>query len=76
MDIDNFEFIKDGILQDNKPFIPIAEIKYIDWLRRSSSTKSAFAVVVEFTKPEDANKVIDEGLIWRSEVFQCELFDC
>ncbi|EXL90128.1 hypothetical protein FOIG_16598 [Fusarium odoratissimum NRRL 54006] len=63
------------ILQDNKPFIPNAEIKYIGWLMRSSSTKSASSVVVKFTRPEDANKVIDEGLIWQGEVFQCELYD-
>ncbi|KAI8395899.1 hypothetical protein FOFC_21429 [Fusarium oxysporum] len=75
MNMDNFELIRDGILQDNKPFIPNAEIKYIGWLTRSSSTKSASSVVVEFTRPEDANKVIDEGLIWQGEVFQCELYD-
>ncbi|EWZ77878.1 hypothetical protein FOWG_17750 [Fusarium oxysporum f. sp. lycopersici MN25] len=75
MDMDNFELIRDGLLQDNKPFIPTAEIKYIGWLTRSSSSKSASSVVVEFTRPEDANKVIDEGLIWQGEVFQCELYD-
>jgi hypothetical protein len=75
MDMDNFEPIRDGILQDNKPFIPNAEIKYIGWLTRSSSTKSASSVVVEFSRPEDANKVIDEGLVWQGEVFQCELYD-
>ncbi|KAF5669921.1 hypothetical protein FDENT_11387 [Fusarium denticulatum] len=75
MDMDNFELIRDGILQDNKPFIPTAEIKYIGWLTRASSAKSASSAVVEFTRPEDANKVIDEGLIWQGEVFQCELYD-
>ncbi|KAH6976507.1 hypothetical protein BKA56DRAFT_688277 [Ilyonectria sp. MPI-CAGE-AT-0026] len=75
MDMDNFEFIRDGLLQDNKPFIPTAEIKYIGWLTKSSSTKSASSIIVEFTKPEDANRVIDEGFIWQSEVFQCERYD-
>ncbi|KAM5350889.1 hypothetical protein ACJZ2D_017140 [Fusarium nematophilum] len=28
MDMDNFEFIRDGLLQDNKPFIPTAEINH------------------------------------------------
>ncbi|KAF1352958.1 hypothetical protein EJ07DRAFT_183162 [Lizonia empirigonia] len=28
--------------------------------------------VLEFTKPEDANRIIDEGLVWQGEVFQCE----
>jgi hypothetical protein len=32
-------------------------------------------IIVEFTTPEDANKVIDEGLIWQGEPFQCERYD-
>lgn len=72
MNTDDFEGTRDGLLQDNKPFIPNAEIKYIGWLTRSSPTKSASSIIVEFMKAEDANKIIDEGLIWQGEVFQCE----
>jgi hypothetical protein len=75
MDMERFEELRDGLLQDNKPFIPNAEIKYIGWLTRSSATKSASSVIVEFAKAEDANRIIDEGLIWQGEVFQCELYD-
>jgi hypothetical protein len=75
MDTDQFEDTRDNILQANKPFIPNAGIKYIGWLSRTSATKSASSVVVEFTRAQDANKIIDEGLIWQGEVFQCELYD-
>lgn len=33
------------------------------------------SVIVEFSRAEDANKIIDEGLIWKGEVFQCERYD-
>ncbi|KAG7419730.1 hypothetical protein Forpe1208_v003605 [Fusarium oxysporum f. sp. rapae] len=73
MDVERFEDMRDNILQENRPFIPNAGIKYIGWLTRTSATKSASSVIIEFTKPQDANKIIDEGLIWQGEVFQCEL---
>jgi hypothetical protein len=75
MDMDQFEETRDQILLDNKPFIPQAEIKYIGWLTRNAPTKAASSVVIEFSKPEDANKIIDEGLIWQGEVFQCERYE-
>ncbi|GJN78734.1 hypothetical protein PLIIFM63780_002243 [Purpureocillium lilacinum] len=71
MDMDHFDELRDGILQDNKPFIPNAEIKYIGWLTKSSSSKSTSSVIVEFARAEDANRIIDEGLIWQGDVFQC-----
>jgi hypothetical protein len=75
MDVERFEDMRDNILQENRPFIPNAGIKYIGWLTRTFATKSASSVIIEFTKPQDANKIIDEGLIWQGEVFQCELYD-
>jgi hypothetical protein len=75
MDMERFEDVRDSVLQDNRPFIPTAEIKYIGWLTRNSHTKMASSVVVEFTRAEDAKKIIDEGLIWQGEVFQCERYD-
>ncbi|KAM0267467.1 hypothetical protein ACHAQH_010107 [Verticillium albo-atrum] len=63
MDMDNFAQLSDELLQDNRPFIPTAEIKHITWLTRSAHTKSVSTIVVEFSKAEDANKIIDEGLI-------------
>ncbi|KDN71154.1 hypothetical protein CSUB01_12466 [Colletotrichum sublineola] len=75
MDMERFNEIRDDLLQDNKAFIPTAEIKYIGWLTRSASKKTASSIVVEFSKAEDANKLIDEGLIWQGQVFQCERYD-
>jgi hypothetical protein len=75
MDMDRFEETRDQLLLDNKPFIPQAEIKYIGWLTRNAPTKAASSVIIEFSRPEDANKIIDEGLIWQGEVFQCERYE-
>jgi len=75
MDMDRFKETRDQLLLDNKPFIPQAEIKYVGWLTRSAPTKAASSIVIGFSKPEDANKIIDEGLIWQGEVFQCERYE-
>jgi len=75
MNMEKFDEIKAELLHDNRPFIPNADIKYIGWLSRAASTKSASTIIVEFTNPEDANKIIDEGLIWQGEAFQCERYD-
>jgi hypothetical protein len=75
MDMDRFEELREQILLDNKPFIPQAEIRYVGWLTRNAPTKAASSIVIEFSKPEDANKIIDEGLIWQGEVFQCERYE-
>jgi hypothetical protein len=75
MEMDKFEEIVDNILRDNQPFIPRAEIKYVGWLTRNATSKSASSVIIEFTKPEDANKIIDEGLVWQGELFQCERYE-
>ncbi|KAK7414628.1 hypothetical protein QQZ08_012520 [Neonectria magnoliae] len=75
MNMEDFEQLREELLQDNKPFIPKAETKYISWLTRSAHTKSESSIVVEFSKGEDANKIIDKGLIWQGEVFQCERCD-
>jgi hypothetical protein len=75
MEMDKFEEIRDNILQDNRPFIPRAEIKYVGWLTRNATSKSASSVIIDFTKPEDANKTTDEGLVWQGELFQCERYE-
>ena len=75
IDMDRFEETRDQLLLDNKPFIPQAEIRYVGWLTRNALTKAASSVIIEFSKAEDANKIIDEGLIWQGEVFQCERYE-
>ncbi|RII22699.1 gag-like protein [Alternaria sp. MG1] len=69
MDMSKLDEIRAQILQDNRPFIPWAEIRHKGWLTRDATTKTATTITIEFTKPEDANKIIDEGLIWQGEVF-------
>ncbi|KAF7933927.1 uncharacterized protein EAE98_003636 [Botrytis deweyae] len=75
MDMEKFDEIKAELLHDNRAFVPNADIKYIGWLSRAALTKSASTIIVEFTNPEDANKIIDKGLIWQGEAFQCERYD-
>ena len=74
MDMDKFERIKDCIMADNRPFIPKADIRYIGWLTRSAPNKAASSIIIEFSQPDDANKIIDEGL-WQGELFQCERYE-
>ncbi|KIV98467.1 uncharacterized protein PV09_09720 [Verruconis gallopava] len=83
VDMDRLDEINAAILSENKPFIPTAEIKYIGWLSRKAQTKRMSTLVIEFTKPEDANKIIDEGLTWQgchhdTERYerQCRLKQC
>ena len=37
-------------------------IKYTGWLTRSAMTKKASSMIVEFDRPEDANRAIDKGV--------------
>ncbi|XP_014550063.1 hypothetical protein COCVIDRAFT_32089 [Bipolaris victoriae FI3] len=75
MNMDRFEDNRSQILQDNRPFIPQAEIRHIGWLTRDATAKTALTITIKFTRPEDANKIIDEGLVWQGEVFQCEQYE-
>jgi hypothetical protein len=75
MDMDRFEETRDQLLLDNKLFILHAEIKYIGWLTRNAPTKAFSSIIIEFSRLENANKIIDEGLIWQGEVFQCERYE-
>ncbi|PPJ55122.1 hypothetical protein CBER1_09969 [Cercospora berteroae] len=70
--MDKFTENRDEILHENRPFIPRAEIKYIGWLTRSGAKKSTTSIIIEFARPEDANKTISEGLVWHGELRQCE----
>jgi hypothetical protein len=74
MNTDNFEDTRDTILQDNKPFILTADITYIGWLARKVPNKRMSSVITELTRPEDANKMIDEGLVWQGKVCPCEWY--
>ena len=69
IDTDRFKELREKILLDNKPFILQAGIRYVRWLIRNAPIKAASSIVIEFSKPEDANKIINKGLIWQGEVF-------
>ncbi|KDN66640.1 hypothetical protein CSUB01_11417 [Colletotrichum sublineola] len=58
MDMERFNEIRDDLLQDNKAFIPTAEIKYIGWLTRSASKKTASSIVVEFSKAAESTDLL------------------
>jgi hypothetical protein len=45
--------------------IPTVDIKCIGWFTLRVSNKAMSSVVIEFTKPEDANKIVDEVQRWR-----------
>jgi hypothetical protein len=75
IDMNRLEDTIASILAENKPFIPTAEIKYAGWLNRNAPTKAASTLLLEFTKPEDANKIIDEGLVWQGIFHDTERYE-
>ncbi|EGP85549.1 uncharacterized protein MYCGRDRAFT_45551, partial [Zymoseptoria tritici IPO323] len=54
--IDKFEENRDVILLENRLFILRAEIK-------NGVKKSITSIIIEFTRPDDTNKIISEGLV-------------
>ncbi|KIV98862.1 uncharacterized protein PV09_09388 [Verruconis gallopava] len=67
MNMEKPDEIKGAILQDHRPFTLEAEIKYVGWLTCKTPDKTMSSIIIEFTRPEDANKIIDEGLGWKSK---------
>src|SRR5579862_9637193 len=63
------------VMMENMSMLGEAEITYIGWLTRAGTKKQASSLVIEFTRPEDANKAIEEGLIMDAEIHNCELSD-
>ncbi|KIV98726.1 uncharacterized protein PV09_09508 [Verruconis gallopava] len=74
VDMDKQEDIRNAILQDNKPFILDAEIKYIGWLTWGAPSKAMSSIIIEFIRPKDSNKIINEGLVWQGEMCQSERY--
>ena len=51
------------------------EILRVHWPRRSlRSGRTHGALIIDTASPEQANWLIEEGFLWRSELRQCELF--
>lgn len=75
MDVDRFKNNSSQISDDIGPFILQDEIRHIvGWLTRDAAAKTASTITIEFTRPEDANKTIDEGLVWQGDSFECERY--
>ncbi|KAF2252868.1 hypothetical protein BU26DRAFT_560213 [Trematosphaeria pertusa] len=66
MDTGKFEENRTQIPEDNRPFRPRADIERVEWLTRDTSVKTTATFAIEFTKPEDADEIVDEDLIWQS----------
>ncbi|KIV98647.1 uncharacterized protein PV09_09562 [Verruconis gallopava] len=75
INMENFEEVRDTILHENRAFLPTADIKYIGWLTRQPPQKAMSSIVIEFTKPEDANRIIDENLVWQGEMCPAERYE-
>ncbi|KIV98429.1 uncharacterized protein PV09_09750 [Verruconis gallopava] len=75
INMENFEEVRDTILHENRAFLPTADIKYIGWLTRQPPQKAMSLIVIEFTKPEDANRIIDENLVWQGEMCPAERYE-
>ena len=63
------------MLAENRTVIPHATISYTGWLTKESTLKCASSIVIEFTEPEMANATIYAGLVWDSQIHQCQLYD-
>ncbi|KIV98468.1 uncharacterized protein PV09_09721 [Verruconis gallopava] len=75
INMENFDEVRDTILHENRAFLPAADIKYIGWLTRQPPQKAMSSIVIEFTKPEDANRIIDENLVWQGEMCPAERYE-
>jgi hypothetical protein len=75
IDLNNQKKLAERIKMENSNTIKDADITYVGWLTRSRAKKQTSSLVVEFTRPEDANKAIEEGLVMEAEIHACELYD-
>lgn len=57
-----------GVLQN-------AKITYMGWLTREGADKVISSIVVEFTAPEPANRLIHAGCLWSNETHIVEKYD-
>lgn len=63
------------IRSDNSRHLPGITVVYVGWLNNKAKIKSESSLIVEFETPEDANRVIREGLIIGGRRRECELYD-
>jgi hypothetical protein len=67
----------EAILKENTPPLHLdANILFIGWLNKSTLPgKKVPSIVIQFGHPEDANTVLDRGLIWEGAPRMCEFYD-
>jgi hypothetical protein len=63
------------LLAQNKHTIPDAQIRHMKWLTRSATDKKTSSAVIEFTRKEDANTALRQGLVWDFNQLQCEYYE-
>jgi hypothetical protein len=52
MDMSKLDEIRAQVLQDNRPLIPRAKIRYVGWLTRDASNETAATITIELTVEE------------------------
>lgn len=57
-----------GLIQHDK-------IAYMGWLTREGATKDISSLVVKFTAPKPANRLIYAGCLWSNESHLVERYD-
>jgi hypothetical protein len=57
-----------GLIQHDK-------ITYMGWLTKEGAAKTMSSIVVEFTTPEPANRLIHAGCLWSNETHTVEKYD-
>jgi hypothetical protein len=76
VNVNNQAQVIEQIMMENNCIIKGMEIKFVGWLSpKTVQNKKASSLIVEFTKPEDANMAIDEGLIIEAAMQQGEYYE-
>ena len=59
----------------NADLIQHDKINYVGWLTKEGAAKPISSVVIEFTAPEPANRLIHAGCLWSNESHTVERYD-
>lgn len=65
------------LLAENSRDFGKAAIAHIKWLAgpHKAKRKQKTSMIVAFAEPEDANRAIDQGLVWAGERHSCEYYE-
>ncbi|KAK8045664.1 hypothetical protein PG993_005688 [Apiospora rasikravindrae] len=59
----------------NAGILPLDKIPYMGWLTREGAARPMSSIVVEFSRPESANRLIHAGCLWPNETYSVERYD-